>query len=253
MQFLKNTGIEIGFLRLKWKTTVFNRLILRLGSGRTRMLNYWFDAGLFITLLFMPIAVGLLLIANYQLLAPKTSGDQQLVLEPLVPGYNLPTSEIGYYAVTLLICSVIHEFGHALAAVKEDVHLIDVGVNVFLCIPVAYVNISSERLSTLTQARILRIMCAGIWHNVVLVIIAGIMYLSMSFVLTPFYITGSGVVVTDVMFQSPLAGPKGLFETNIVTGINDCDVVDEESWMDCLSRTRTVRPGEIFYLHRNVC
>lgn len=241
---MKNTGFEVGFLRLKWKTTVFNRVILRLGSGRTKIFNYWFDTGLIITLLFIPFAVGLLLVANYQLITSRGSSDEELVLEPLVPGYNLPTSEIGYYAVTLLICSVIHEFGHALAAVKEDVHLIDVGVNVFLCIPVAYVNISSERLSTLTQGRILRIMCAGIWHNIVLVAFAGILYFSMSFVLSPLYTTGNGVVVTDVLVQSPLAGPKGLFPSNIITGINDCIVKDEDGWKDCLSRARTIRPGK---------
>lgn len=217
--------------------------MLRLGSTRSRILNYWFDTGLIVTLVFFPFALSLLLVANYQLLSRKEGSGEQLVLEPLVPGYNLPSSEIGYYAITLLICSVIHEFGHALAAVKEDVNLIDIGVNIFLCLPVAYVNISSERLTSLTQSRILRIMCAGIWHNLVLVLFAGVVYFSLSFLLAPFYIMGNGVIVTDVMLQSPLAGAKGLFPGNVITGINDCAVQDEETWQKCLSRARTVKPG----------
>lgn len=227
---------------------MFNRLILRLGSSRTKILNYWFDVGLIVTLISFPFALGLLLAANYQLLSNKGGNDEQLILEPLVPGYNLPSSEIGYYAITLLICSFIHEFGHALAAVREDVHLIDVGVNIFLCLPVAYVNISSEKLTSLSQSRILRIMCAGIWHNLVLVLVAGILYYSLSFLLSPLYMVGNGVIVMDILPKSPLLGTKGLFVGNILQKINDCDVKDEESWQNCLSRARTVKPGEEEFL-----
>lgn len=37
-----------------------------------------------------------------------------------VPGVNLPISDIGYYVATLVICSVVHELGHAIAAVRYD-------------------------------------------------------------------------------------------------------------------------------------
>ena len=34
-----------------------------------------------------------------------------------VPGVNLPTSQLGYYLLTLLVCGIFHELGHAIAAV----------------------------------------------------------------------------------------------------------------------------------------
>ena len=35
-----------------------------------------------------------------------------------MPGVNLPMSEIVYYLLTLFICAVFHEVGHAVAAVR---------------------------------------------------------------------------------------------------------------------------------------
>ena len=34
-----------------------------------------------------------------------------------MPGVNLPASQIGYYLMTLLVCGILHEVGHAVAAV----------------------------------------------------------------------------------------------------------------------------------------
>lgn len=37
---------------------------------------------------------------------------------PQVPGVNLPTSQLGYFFVALLLSGVIHELGHAVAALR---------------------------------------------------------------------------------------------------------------------------------------
>jgi len=35
-----------------------------------------------------------------------------------MPGVNLPMDQMGYYLLTLLVCGIFHEFGHAVAAVR---------------------------------------------------------------------------------------------------------------------------------------
>jgi len=40
-----------------------------------------------------------------------------------VPGVNLPISDIGYYVATLITCSIVHELGHAVAAVRYAVYI----------------------------------------------------------------------------------------------------------------------------------
>lgn len=44
--------------------------------------------------------------------------EEESVLQPVIPGVNLPSSDVFYYLITLLVCTVFHELGHALAAVR---------------------------------------------------------------------------------------------------------------------------------------
>ncbi len=37
---------------------------------------------------------------------------------PAVPGVNLPTSQLAYFFIALLLSGVIHELGHAVAALR---------------------------------------------------------------------------------------------------------------------------------------
>lgn len=217
------------------------------------MLFYWFELGLYISLVLLPFAVCLLLFANYQIFFTSSPGlgeQNTPILEPIIPGVNLPASEFGYYAFALLICSIVHEFGHALAAVKEDVHMIDLGINIILFLPMAFVNISTEKLSNLNHWGKLRILCAGVWHNLVLMVLTGIIFSSLPFLLSPFYFTQSGVIVTNIKANSHLLGDKGLQTDDIITKINDCAVLDEVSWQQCLSLTRVEKPG--FCIHNDL-
>ena len=47
------------------------------------------------------------------------SNGAKLSFQVMLPGVTLPISEIGYYVMALLLCSVIHEAGHAVAALQE--------------------------------------------------------------------------------------------------------------------------------------
>lgn len=37
---------------------------------------------------------------------------------PQVPGVNIPTSQLAYFFIALLLSGVIHELGHAVAALR---------------------------------------------------------------------------------------------------------------------------------------
>ena len=43
---------------------------------------------------------------------------EEAMLQPVVPGVNLPSYDLPYYLITLLVCTVVHEIGHAIAAVR---------------------------------------------------------------------------------------------------------------------------------------
>ncbi|CAG9859213.1 unnamed protein product [Phyllotreta striolata] len=236
IKFLEGTGFEIKFFSIKWRTKAFNRLLIRWGNSNLRFFDWWFTAGLYCTLWFLPIAIILMLYSVFQNFL--TTRDQQILIEPVVPGVNLPASELGYYSCSLIVCSIIHELGHALAAVLDDVNLLEVGAHVFFVLPVAYVNLATDKLFAVERKKTLRIICAGIWHNLVLSLIAVIIYLLLPSMFSIFFSVNKGVTVSQIGKNSPIFGHKGLVTGDVIYRINDCKVFDEDSWYGCLSRVK---------------
>lgn len=141
------------------------------------------------------------------------------------------------------ICSVVHEFGHAFAAVLEDVPLTGFGFNVLFILPMAYINISADHLNSLRAWPRLRILCAGVWHNILL---AGFCFAVMSLLpvlLHPFYSINQSVIVKSMRRDSPLIGEKGLSVGDEIISINDCSVRNVDTWYACLVATLKTPPG----------
>jgi len=73
------------------------------------------------------------------------------------------------------------------------------GLFVFAIYPGAYVNLYTEHLQAVSPMRQLRVYCAGVWHNFVVVLIAIAALVSLPWLLSLFYHTGNAVVITSVM------------------------------------------------------
>ncbi|XP_017487597.1 PREDICTED: membrane-bound transcription factor site-2 protease [Rhagoletis zephyria] len=261
--FLKNTGLTVQFMRIRWHTTAFNRAMLRWGnnSGWMRVwLTRTYTVGVLVALSLLPIGIILLFItifneennsAPHNGISPVGGGvnrenSQNSVLiqnapkvQILLPGVNLPLEEVGYYALTLLLCTMVHEFGHAIAAVQEDIPVIGFGLQLYLCLPFAYTEISTEHLNALKWFKKLRIICAGIWHNFIFACFCYILLSTLTYAAAPFYTIDHGVVITEMSRKSPLLGSsgKGLMVGDVVSQINDCEVNTESDWYECLQRS----------------
>lgn len=80
--------------------------------------------------------------------------------------------------------------------------------------PAAYVSISLEQLKSLPIQNQLRILCAGIWHNIVLSIIAALIFFSSTWLWSPLFYTNSGVYVKSINHVSK----------NLSSTINSVDI-----------------------------
>ncbi|CAL4173066.1 unnamed protein product, partial [Meganyctiphanes norvegica] len=194
LSFLENTGFSIRPLQLQWFTAAFNRPITKWALWRPRFFKIWFSIGAVVVCVLLIPSILLLLMGliNY---FRSTEAQSLQPLQPVIPGLNLPMEEISYYFFTLLLASVIHEAGHAIAAVREDVHVNGFGFLFLFVLPGAYVDVPTDEIKNLNPMRQLKILCAGVWHNVVLVLAAVSIALSAPFVLQPLYQHGQGVSV----------------------------------------------------------
>lgn len=245
-RFLKNTGIEVSFLTIKCSTTILNRPLQKWGIWRPRFLQMWFTVGTFISLALLPISIVVLLRSFILELRQRATAEpaNAVALELVIPGYNLPISDLGYYSVSLLLCTLVHEVGHAVAAVREDVHIYGTGFLLLFIFPAACVNLDSGHLNSLAPLRRLRILCAGVWHNIFLAVYAAVIVYSLPTLAQPFYTTGQGVYVMNISPDSPATGPSGLLQSNVITSINQCAVSDTSTWKKCLADAlRNPTPG----------
>jgi S2P endopeptidase len=81
---------------------------------------------------------------------------------------------------------------------REKVRVNGFGVFVLALYPGAFVDISTDQLQTATPLQQLRIYCAGVWHNFVIVIVAIIALFLLPTLLVPLYTSGEAAFVTYV-------------------------------------------------------
>ena len=231
LKSLDEYGVSLSFAHVRCYTTKFNRLFYVLGNSSKSVCSCWFTLGAVIGVLLMVLSVVVLVLTLYQAMTVSDTSEQ--VLTPVMPGVNLPWSDIVYYLLTLVVCGVFHEAGHALAATAEQVRVNGFGVFMLFLYPGAFVDLHSDHLTIISPKRQLKIYCAGVWHNVILVLCAfGVMWL-LPYMFAPFYSTGVGAVVTSVPHNSVLAGK--LEPGSVITRLNGCAVSSSADWQACVN------------------
>uniref|UniRef100_A0A8C9Z7X1 Membrane-bound transcription factor site-2 protease n=1 Tax=Sander lucioperca TaxID=283035 RepID=A0A8C9Z7X1_SANLU len=238
--WLASRGLMLSPFHLRWQTTMFNRLFAYCARINPRAQYLWFNSGLVFGVVAMVGSVVLLTQTLQQTLAQMTTdnprmGSQQ-ALQVVVPGVNLPTSQLAYFFMALLLSGVIHELGHAVAALREQVRVNGFGIFVFVVYPGAFVDLFTTHLNIISPTQQLRIFCAGVWHNFVLCVAALAFLFLLPLFLFPMYSTGGGALVTEVVQGSAADGPRGLSVGDIVSGLEDCPVRGVDDWSSCLSR-----------------
>lgn len=115
--FLKILPVQIEFLNVKWATSVFNKTLNSWVVQKLWFLHKWYNLGTVVTLLICIPSMILLTstaLTSFQNLFQTIQ--EETALQPVLPGINLPKSDYCYYFITLLLCTVVHEVGHAIAA-----------------------------------------------------------------------------------------------------------------------------------------
>jgi len=83
--------LEIRLFRLTWFTTAFNRKIIKWALNRSRFWTAWFNAGVIITIMLLPIAIIVLLKMTFNIWLAGSSNDDSsgVILEPMVDYINI--------------------------------------------------------------------------------------------------------------------------------------------------------------------
>jgi S2P endopeptidase len=115
-----------------------------------------------------------------------------------MPGVNLPWNQLLYFLIAIAISAILHELGHAIAAVREGVHIDGVGLFFFVLYPGAYVNLHTQHVTLLKPIQKLQVFCAGVWHNIVIVLLSLLTLYFLPWILFPLFTTGRGLIVDAI-------------------------------------------------------
>jgi S2P endopeptidase len=193
-RYSRSTGLSFTPTQVRCKGACLNRPMNNLNPMYFRILRGWFNCGVCLGIALMllaPLVLGCSLFgvavaslpwlsegprASPGILLPVYNGNEESrVLNPLIPGVTIPGFHIVYLFVVLLVSGVFHELGHALAASAESVRIESFGGFLMIFYPGAFVELHSGLLAAVRPWQQLRIFCAGIWHNAVIVIAAAML------------------------------------------------------------------------------
>ncbi|UJR22518.1 hypothetical protein I4U23_025568 [Adineta vaga] len=254
-RLLRSLGCHISICNIMFYTTSFNRLFYRIGSKNARLWKGWFTIGIFIAMITSICACLILFFLPmryvYDLRQQSISSKQNLttfkqnerdtlLIQPIIPGVNVPLEQMVHFFLALLVCTVFHEFGHAVAATAEQVRLNGCGYFLFLLYPGAYVDLNHEQVQMISAYRQLRIYCAGVFHNMVLVLFAVLFLLIHPIFLRNFYTETA--MVSRVSKESPLSSLLPV--RSIIQSIDGCVVNTSNDWYQCLRLIRDRRPQD---------
>ena len=224
--------MSLTFAHVRCYTTKFNHLFHKAGTWSKHFSRAWFTVGALSGVALMLSSVPVLVFTLFQSVSTYDDQDARPVLTPVMPGVNLPWRDLSYYIVTLVVCGVFHEAGHAVAASLEQVRVNGFGIFVLFLYPGAFVDLHSDHLAVISPKRQLRIYCAGVWHNFILVIISLVILWGLPLLLAPFYTTGIGAHVTSVERDTVLTDK--LRNGELITKMNWCPVHGTADWYQCI-------------------
>lgn len=225
------TGCTVSLAHVRFYTTKFNHLFKLWGACNRRWARTWFNVGVLVGVVLMVTSIVVLIMALYQALFATANSEK--ILTPIMPGVNIPWNELAYYFITLVVCGIFHEVGHALAAVTEQVRINGFGVFLFLIYPGAFVDLHPDHLTVISPRRQLRIYCAGVWHNIILSGLVLLLLTTLPHLLFPFYFTGEGATVVSLSEESVVKGK--LILGDAITHVDSCEVKKTKEWLECLN------------------
>lgn len=165
-------------------------------------------------------------------------------LVPIIPGFNLPWSHIPIFMAVLVVAAVFHELGHAWAAISNGVTVNGFGIFILAVYPGAFTDIEPITLKRASAFRRLQIFGAGIWHNLLLALLAMTIFHLTPIIVSPVLAQGYGVSVKGVDVRSGLSNPRtGLVYGDIVKSVDECTVETMADWWKCIRASKNMHNG----------
>ena len=162
---------------------------------------------------------------QYYLSYEKPIAYDRPTIMPILPGVNFPVRYFFMFWISTLFTVIIHELGHAHAALIERLQLQGYGIFVSFIFPGAYVRME-DIIQFLPSGAQLRVYSAGVWNNVMAVLFLWLLISCQPYLLSLFYVQSHvGPLILSMDPKSPLYSV--LHAGDIIHTINNQPIISK--------------------------
>lgn len=221
-----------------YHTTRLNHTITELGQNFSRHgAQRFYRVGGVASIVLMGAAACVLVANPFLVLRGWAAGgaaeaSTRQIVSPVVPGVNIPLSSVFYLAAAVFVAGLVHELGHALAAVANGVDVHGAGLFVYGIFPGFFVDID-EHVCRVPHRAALSVFAGGVWHNLILCAVCVLLLTCPRPILFPLFSVPLRGVVTAVPQGSALAGH--LRPGALIYAVNTCPVGSAAEWTACIT------------------
>ncbi|KAG8056003.1 hypothetical protein GUJ93_ZPchr0001g31562 [Zizania palustris] len=208
----------------------FNDIIFNLGRRYARYTRAWFSVGVYFSVVAL---VGISVMLLWDSIGAICFSDRYFTTwlqSVMASSFSMSVIDIVAIIISTILSISFHEFGHAVAAASEGIQIEYIAIFVAAFFPGALVALNYDQQQNLPLFSMLRIYCAGIWHNIMLCAVCVIMTLLLPVVLNPLYMSGDGLMVTGVPQTSPLSGY--LSAHDVILTVDGLNITRADEWMN---------------------
>ena len=232
---LSNHGVELNFPTIMWKTQRLRGLISKINGLSPRFWRWYMNIGIL-------VAFGAMIFITYTIVATLPSAFETPSVSIVIPGVDIPGSQIYvpfvYGLIALATVLIVHEFSHGIQAVGEKIPIKSIGLLLFIILPGAFVEPDEDKLKEAKRISRLRVYAAGSIANVSLAVIA-LLLVSLCSAGIPNFFAEDGIEVGRIVSDSPSEGI--LKEGMVLEAIDNQKINDSKAYVDVVS---SFSPGD---------
>ena len=230
-------GWSIGPLFLLMRTKRFNDFLKRVAKKYARLWRVIGNISIFTGFILMFLALGLFLFTLIDFFLPSpvvNTGGGAVGL--IIPGVTISFKTFLYLIIPLFLTMIPHEFAHGVVSHADGVELKSTGLAFFAVFFGAFVEPDEEDLMKAPALTKMRTFAVGMFPNVILGLLTIPVLIFSSNILAPFYESPDGVLVFEVVADSP-AGSVGWEKGTVMFDINSTHLSNSEVFSSYMGKT----------------
>jgi len=238
-------GWTLGPLFLLIRTKRFNTFIERLARKHARFWIFFGNVSIVFGFLCMLTSFGVLIYSLTQIFLPDSPVQGAPTVGIIIPGVTISFKTTLYLIIPIILTMIPHELAHGVVSHADGVELKSTGLAFFAIFFGAFVEPEEESLKKSSYWTRMRTFAAGMFPNLLIGLLIIPVLLYAPTILNPFYAPVDGVLVQEVIPNTPAAG-AGLERGMVLYDLNGTHLYNTTVFTIVMNNTQ---PNQLIILN----